>query len=230
MNVGATERGELTHKGGLEINCIRARAVPIAPVTSTHTATAKDQCPVPKVVVTCHLRNLTPNTPRIPTKNSTNKLWSPGQQLAGQSPVDRSILNVLCLALCRVTAGLCAVGKAKLEVDMIAVEGIPVLGRHVCGVDLEGPQYFIGAFLSIASIRQRADGRDTCSVRTKTQVCNANGVLTSVLVQTSMGVRTEGTYDKGRGTRLHDVFNHVYEGAEPVCPPDPASVAVFAPE
>lgn len=30
--------GGATYKGGLEINCSRARAVPIAPVTSTHTA------------------------------------------------------------------------------------------------------------------------------------------------------------------------------------------------
>lgn len=64
------------HKGGLEMSCKRARAVPTAPVTSTQTAMRQHvRSAPPKAKLTGYPRNLNPNTPLSPRKNSTSKLW-----------------------------------------------------------------------------------------------------------------------------------------------------------
>lgn len=51
---------------------------------------------------------------------------------------------------------------------MVSIEGIPIFGRHVRGVDLERFRYLVAVLLSPAGVGQRADGRDACGVRAET--------------------------------------------------------------
>ena len=64
-----------TYKGGSEISCRRARAVPITPLTSTHTAGQPScQSGISARAGNIHSRTLNPYQPLNPRKNSTSKL------------------------------------------------------------------------------------------------------------------------------------------------------------
>ena len=64
-----------THKGGSGISCRRARAVPTAPVTSTHTARMhRIQARISRTNHNIHLRTRNPHKFFTPRKNSTIKL------------------------------------------------------------------------------------------------------------------------------------------------------------
>lgn len=94
---------------------------------------------------------------------------------------DEDVLDILSLALRCATTGNPLIGERQLEVDVIAVEGLTIVGTDGIGVDAQITELIIAALhlacVARLGVRQGTDRRDAASVRAQAKISDSYRVL-----------------------------------------------------
>ena len=159
----------------------RARAVPTTPVISTQTAASNVESDSNRLrdAVTHELGSHTRSSHRGRTR-PTSCMRKCHQSLAGLLKAGRNVLDVLCFALRRATAGYPLVSEGQLEVDMVAVKGLAVVRTDGLRINTHTTKLIIAINVPRVRrlvVRKRANGRYATGIRAQAEVGDSHGML-----------------------------------------------------